>query len=94
MGLRGVGRRRTHGGRFDMAADSATSHAARRGNWKIGLGYRTWGTTETNGVPEDLSATELARGTMISAPDDWPAERIVATMVETRGVSGLDEVPH
>ncbi|MGV0812319.1 hypothetical protein ABQF34_10190 [Mycolicibacterium boenickei] len=77
--------------------DSATNRAARRGNWKIGIGYRTWISSEVGAisrVADGLIATELAGGTLISAPDDWPAERVVAAMTETLSVNGLDEVPH
>lgn len=76
--------------------DSAANRLARRGNWKIGAGYRTWISAETgtvSQVAEGLIASELAGGTLISAPDDWPAERVVAAMVETLAVNGLDEVP-
>jgi hypothetical protein len=31
---------------------------------------------------------------LISAPDDWSAERVVAAMTETLAANGLDEVPH
>lgn len=78
-------------------ADSATNSTARRGNWKIGIGYRTWISAEVrtiNWVAEGLSAAELAGGTLISVPDDWPAERVVTAMTETFAANGLDEVPH
>jgi hypothetical protein len=77
--------------------DSATNRAARRGNWKIGIGYRTWISAEVgtvSRVSDGLTASELAGGTLISAPDDWPAERVVAAMTETLSANGLDEVPH
>jgi hypothetical protein len=78
-------------------ADDLVRKAARRGNWKIGIGYRTWISSEVgavNQVADGLTATELAGGTLISAPDDWPAERVVAAMAETLSINGLDEVPH
>lgn len=77
--------------------DSATNRTARRGNWKIGIGYRTWISAEVGAVTQaedGLTVTELAGGTMISAPDDWPADRVVAAMTETLTANGLDEVPH
>ncbi len=77
--------------------DSATNRTARRGNWKIGIGYRTWISAEVgtiSHVADGLTASELAGGTLISAPDDWPAERVVASMAETLAENGLDEVPH
>ncbi|WP_418004397.1 hypothetical protein ACNO8X_04910 [Mycobacterium sp. PDNC021] len=77
--------------------DSAANRLARRGNWKIGAGYRTWIGSEVgavNHVAEGVTATELAGGTLISAPDDWPAERVVAALTETLAANGLDEVPH
>ncbi|MCZ0730907.1 hypothetical protein [Mycolicibacterium iranicum] len=76
--------------------DAATNSAARRGNWKIGIGYRTWISTDVGTVAqaaEGLTVSELAGGTMISAPDHWPAQRVVATMTETLAMNDLDEVP-
>ncbi|WP_234791497.1 hypothetical protein [Mycolicibacterium mucogenicum] len=78
-------------------ANSSINSLARRGNWKIGIGYRTWISSEVgavNRVAEGLTATELAGGTLISAPDDWPAERVVVAMSETLAANELDEVPH
>ncbi|MGV0740704.1 hypothetical protein ABQF35_30605 [Mycobacterium syngnathidarum] len=77
--------------------DSATNRLARRGGWKIGAGYRTWISSEVGTVSrvvDGLTATELAGGTLISALDDWPAERVVAAMTETLAANSLDEVPH
>ena len=77
--------------------DSATNRTARRGDWKIGVGYRTWISAEVGSISRaanGLTASELAGGTLISAPDDWPAEQVVAAMVETLNANGLDEVPH
>lgn len=77
--------------------DIATNSAARRGNWKIGIGYRTWISTDVGTVAqaaEGLTVSELAGGTMISAPDHWPADRVVAAMTQTLAMNGLDEIPH
>lgn len=77
--------------------DSAANRVARRGNWKIGIGYRTWISAEVgtvSRVADGLTATELSGGTLISAPDDWPAEQVVAAMMGTLVANGLDEVPH
>ncbi|SIB68257.1 hypothetical protein [Mycobacteroides abscessus] len=77
--------------------DLATIRLARRNNWKIGAGYRTWISKEVgevNHLVDLLTATELAGGTLISAPDDWPAERVVEAMTATLRENGLDEVPH
>ncbi|SLD24814.1 Uncharacterised protein [Mycobacteroides abscessus subsp. bolletii] len=77
--------------------DSQTNSSARRGGWKIGVGYRTWISAEVGTVShlvDLLTATELAGGTLISAPDDWPAERVVEAMTATLRENGLDEVPH
>lgn len=78
-------------------ADLAVRQLARRGNWKIGVGYRTWISTEVGKIThlvDRLTAVELAGGTMISAPDDWPAARVVEAMTATLRENGLDEVPH
>ncbi|ALI27550.1 hypothetical protein XA26_37290 [Mycolicibacterium fortuitum] len=77
--------------------DTATNRLARHGGWKIGAGYRTWISSEVgtvSRVADGLTATELAGGTLISAPDDGPAEQVVAAMTETLAANGLDEVPH
>lgn len=77
--------------------DSAVRSLARRGNWKIGVGYRTWISSEVGAVSQvsaGLTTSEVAGGTMISAPDEWPAEHVVAAMMETLNSNELDEVPH
>lgn len=77
--------------------DTATNRLARRGNWKIGAGYRTWISAEVgtvSRVADGLTVSELSGGTLISAPDDWSAEQVVAAMTETLSANGLDEVPH
>ena len=73
-------------------SDDPVRQLARRGNWKIGIGYRTWISSEVG--MHGLTASELAGGMLISAPDDWAAERVVAAMTETLAANGLDEVPH
>ena len=68
--------------------DSVTNHAAREGNWKIGVGYRTWINTEVGTVTQaakGLTVTKVAGGALISAPDNWSAVRVVAAMTETLG---------
>ncbi|EHM15817.1 hypothetical protein MBOL_42060 [Mycobacteroides abscessus subsp. bolletii BD] len=80
-----------------VLSDDPVRQLARRGNWKIGVGYRTWISDEVgqiNHLVDRLTATELAGGTLISAPDDWPAERVVEAMTATLRENGLDEVPH
>lgn len=77
--------------------DSAANRLARRGNWKIGAGYRTWISKEVGEIDhlvDLLAKTELAGGTLISAPDDWPATRVVEAVTATLRENGLDEVPH
>lgn len=76
--------------------DSKTNSTARRGGWKIGVGYRTWISGEVGAittVANGLAVSELAGGALISAPDHWPADRVVAAMIETLQANGLDEVP-
>lgn len=80
-----------------VLTDSVTNRLARRGGWKIGAGYRTWINSEVGTVRRvsaGLTTSEVAGGTMISAPDDWPAEHVIAAMIETLNSNGLDEVPH
>lgn len=78
-------------------ADAVVNSIARRGGWKIGVGYRLWirkdvGTVET--LAEGLTSREFATGTLISAPDDWPADKVVSAMTATLADNGLDEIPH
>lgn len=80
-----------------VLSDDPVRQLARRGNWKIGVGYRTWISKEVgeiNHLVDLLTATELAGGTLISAPDDWPASRVVEAVTATLRENGLDEVPH
>lgn len=77
--------------------DLAAMRLARRNNWKIGAGYRTWISKEVGEIDhlvELLTKTEIAGGTLISAPDDWPAARVVEAVTATLRENGLDEVPH
>ncbi|MEC4856741.1 hypothetical protein R2325_14125 [Mycobacteroides chelonae] len=77
--------------------DDPVRRLARRGNWKIGTGYRTWISKEIGEIDhlvDLLTTTELAGGTLISAPDDWPASRVVEAVTATLRENGLDEVPH
>lgn len=77
-------------------SDLLVNRTARRGGWKIPVGYRTWFDAQVGTISQleqGLTATELAGGTLISAPDDWPAEKVVAAMTSTLAASGLDEVP-
>lgn len=78
-------------------SDSIVNSLARRGNWKIGVGYRVWISDEVGSfaeVADGLTSKSLAGGTLVSAPDDWPAERVVEAMTATLAANGLDEVPH
>ncbi|WP_237075868.1 hypothetical protein [Mycobacteroides abscessus] len=78
-------------------ADTSVALLARRGNWKIGIGYRTWISAQVAAVTQvadGLTMSKLAGGTLISAPDDWPAARVVEAMTATLRANGLDEVPH
>ncbi|MCV7094341.1 hypothetical protein I2456_00205 [Mycobacterium kubicae] len=78
-------------------ADSAVNRTARRGGWKIPVGYRTWISGRVGPIKKlakGLASRELAEGRLISAPDDWPADRVVAAMTATLTTNGLDEVSH
>lgn len=78
-------------------SDLLVNRTARRGGWKIPVGYRMWISSAVGVVDEladGLSAAELAAGTLISAPDDWSADRVVAAMTATLAANGLDEIAH
>lgn len=78
-------------------ADTSVALLARRGGWKIGVGYRTWISAQVAAVTQvadGLTMSKLAGGTLISAPDDWPAARVVEAVTATLRENGLDEVPH
>jgi hypothetical protein len=80
-----------------VLSDDPVRQLARRGNWKIAVGYRMWISSEVGAVhqlSDQLAATGLAGGTMISAPDIWPASRVVEATTATLRENGLDEVPH
>lgn len=85
---------------FDPAmvklSDSPVNRLARRGGWKIGVGYRLWLHADVGAITEladGLTSTPLATGTLISAPDDWSAEQVVAAITQTLTANDLDEVP-
>lgn len=80
-----------------MLTETIANRVARRSNWKILVGYRTWINATVGAVTqvaEGLTLTKLAGGALVSAPDDWPAERVVEAMTATLRANGLDEVPH
>lgn len=80
-----------------VLSDDPVRQLAPRGNWKVGVGYRTWIDAKVGTVVQiakGLIANELEGGTMISAPDDWSAEQVVQAMLSTLEANGLDEVPH
>ncbi|SKX29328.1 Uncharacterised protein [Mycobacteroides abscessus subsp. massiliense] len=80
-----------------MLTETIANRIARRSNWKILVGYRTWINATVGAVTqvaEGLTLTKLAGGALVSAPDDWPAERVVEAMTATLRANGLDEVPH
>lgn len=79
-------------------SDNRVRQVARRGGWKVPVGYRIWISSELGAIrhtPDGLVATATTPvvGTMVSAPDDWPAERIVAATTELLTANGIDEVP-
>lgn len=80
-----------------VLSDDPVRQIARRGGWKICVGYRAWIRSDVGAVSrlaDGLTAIEMSGGTLISAPDDWPADQVVTAMTETLAANGLDEVPH
>lgn len=78
-------------------SDRTVLRLARRGNWKIGVGYRLWLSSDAGAVSQladGLTAVSLGGGTLVSAPDEWPAERVVDAMTQTLAANDLDEIPH
>lgn len=76
-------------------SDLLVNRTARRGGWKIPVGYRTWVNAEAGTIrhtEEGLASRELTGGTLLSAPDDWPADRVVAAMTATLATNGLEEI--
>lgn len=77
-------------------ADAELLRTARRGGWRIGFGYRVWISTAVGSVAEvapGLTTAPFADGTLISAPDDWPAADVIAALGSTFASNGLDEIP-
>ena len=80
-----------------VLSDRSVLRLASRGNWKIGVGYRLWLSAAVGAVSqlaEGLTAVSLGGGTLVSAPDEWPAERVVEAMTQTLAANDLDEIPH
>lgn len=78
-------------------ADTPVALVARQSGWKIGVGYRMWINAQVAAVTQvadGLTLTKLADGTLISTPDDWPADQVVEAMTATLRENGLDEIPH
>lgn len=77
--------------------NNSVGKIVRRGGWKIDVGYRTWISSQIGQVTslaEGLSSVELDGGSLISAPDGWPAAKVASAMVATLAANGLDDVPH
>lgn len=78
-------------------ADVAVRQIARRGGWRFGIGYRTWVSHAVGTVTklsDGLTSTPVADGTLISAPDHWPADRVVDAVSAALVANGLDIIPH
>jgi len=61
--------------------------------WLLPIGYRVWINERVGGVracAEGLTVERLGNGTLIRAPDSWPAERVIETLTETFRSNDLD----
>ncbi len=77
-------------------ADLDLIRAARRGGWKVDFGYRVWLAPEVGSigpVATGADIAQLAGGTLIAVPDDWPAQQVVDVVGATLAMNGIDEIP-
>lgn len=69
----------------------------RRGAWRVPAASRLWLSDAVGFVGSaapGISVRTLENGTLLSAPDDWEAQRVVDAMAKTREMNGLDVLPH
>lgn len=69
----------------------------RRGGWRIPAANRVWLSEAVGPVRSaapGIGVRTLEGGTLLSAPDDWDAQRVVDEMAKTREMNGLDVLPH
>ncbi|MDO5053405.1 MAG: hypothetical protein Q4E05_11015, partial [Pseudoclavibacter sp.] len=65
--------------------------------WSISAGYRIWLADEVGPVQSlarGVMAARLDGGTLLAAPDHWPARRVVEAMRATLDANNLHQLPH
>lgn len=82
---------------FATLSSAQLNRIARRGGWRLPPGYRVWVSDELGPVTraaEGVQAQRFGAGTLLWADDELAPERVVACMLDTFRLNGLDEVPH
>ncbi|QWW20230.1 hypothetical protein I6B53_03800 [Schaalia sp. 19OD2882] len=64
--------------------------------WQLPIAYRVW-VNESVGrvqqVPDGVVLENVGKGTLVSVPVEWPAQRVLEQMSEVYRLNGLDSVP-
>lgn len=66
-------------------------------SWQVPIGHRIWlhqDIATIDQVAAGITITHRETGTVLAAPDDWPAHQVVDAMRETLAMNNVDSVPH
>lgn len=66
-------------------------------SWQVPIGHRIWLHQDIATIDQaaaGITITHRAAGTVLAAPDDWPAHQVVDAMRETLAMNNVDSVPH
>lgn len=68
----------------------------RRDSWAVPLGYYVWINDSIGHVDSftpGLQVTRLKNGTLITVPDEWPAEKVTESLLETYSQNDIRDIP-
>ena len=66
-------------------------------SWQVPIGHRIWLHQDIATIDQaaaGITITHREAGTVLAAPDDWPAHQVVDAMRETLAMNNVDSVPH
>ena len=66
-------------------------------SWQVPIGHRIWLHQDIATIDQaaaGITITHREAGTVLAAPDDWPARQVVDAMRETLAMNNVDGVPH
>lgn len=68
----------------------------RRDSWAVPLGYYVWINDSVGPIKSFAPGLQVARlknGTLITVPDEWPAEKVAESLLETYSQNNIRDIP-